>query len=773
MLARIAFGIVTASLLLMEIALTRVFSGTIGYYFAFMSISVAMLGLGAGALWVTLRGKVDVDPDERVGHASVLFSLSIAVATLYYLKNYPTLGEEGRAGQMAHLYVFGALFLPFLVGGVIVSVVLEARKSEFSRWYAIDLFGAAIGCVVAVLLLDRVAAPKAMFAIAALAGLAAPLFLLQAKKRVPAIIAVVFLVAAFGIGKTKWIDDDTFSLPVIRNSKVVGIAKDRWNDFSRVVVKWGLFCTWGLSETYPAKHEVQFDLMIEGVAGTQIQYMPDRDVSKLDYLEYDIAALPHYLRPTGSTLVLGVGGGLDVLMAKHFGKAPVVGIEVNPLVGKIVNEDFAWWSGRPYQLPGIDIHYENARTWVKRDPAQYDVVTVTWVDSGAATGAGAFALTENYLYTVEAFRDYLARTNDGGILSFLRARHDPEYDAIKGVGIVVEALRQSGITEPEKHIIASSVASPYFLRRELTQVMVKRTPFTAEEIAKTDEVRARLHFGNAYTPGRTGGDPDIEKLVTGKDRAAVYASFPFDMEPNTDDRPFYFFLRARPGAKAGKDVEVLRQSLVTVFALVGAFLVVPLVVLLRRLPKKGALVAPTAYFSLLGLGFMLVEMKLLQQSILVVGNPTLSLAAVLSSLLLSTGAGALLSAKIDPSRVKLVFGALLVVLLLALLGSERIAAWLVAFPIGVRTAGVVLTIAPLGMLLGMPLPLGMKTLPDDAGLVSWCWGVNGMLGVAGTAVAIYVAIHRGLSFAFLLGVGCYALAALLFLFVLGRRAAQV
>src|SRR5262249_18355028 len=251
--------------------------------------------------------------------------------------------------------------------------------------------GAALGCVAAVFLLDRVPAPKAMLVIAFFAGLAAPLFMLQAKKRIHAAVALVILIATFGVGRKALVDDDLFALPVSRNSKVVGIAKDRWNDFSRVVVKWGLFCTWGLSEVYPHKDEVQFDLMIEGVAGTQIQYMPDRDVAKLDYLEYDIAALPHYVKKSGSTLALGVGGGLDILMAKHFHKAPIVGVEVNPLVAEVVNEDFAWWSGRPYYLPDITVHFENARTWVKRDPTQYDVVTVTWVDSGAATGAGAFA----------------------------------------------------------------------------------------------------------------------------------------------------------------------------------------------------------------------------------------------------------------------------------------------------------------------------------------------------------------------------------------------
>lgn len=780
MLSRLAFALVTACLLLSEIALTRVFSGTIGYYFAFMSISVAMLGLGAGSLWVTLRGKLSISPDLRAGRAALVLAATIAASTLIYLRYYPAMGDPGSAGQWAQVGIFAALFVPFLVSGVLVSTVFEAAGSAFAALYAIDLIGAAVGCVFAVLLLDRIAAPKAMFVIAAVAGLASVLYFVAGRAKVTAAIVAASLLTAFGVGSVKLRDSELFKVEVIRNSKVYGIAHDEWNDFSRVVVKWGLFCTWGLSETYPWRSDPQFDLMIEGVAGTQIQKF-DGDLKKLDFMEYDIMSLPHWVKKSGSTLALGVGGGFDILMARHFGKEPVVGVEVNPLVGKIVNDRFASWSGRPYYQPGIKVNFENARTFVKRDTNQYDLVTVTWVDSGAATGAGAFALTENYLYTVEAFRDYLARTKDDGILAFMRARWSPDYDAIKGIGIVVEAMRSMGIPDPEKNIIVSSVASPFFIKRELTHVMVKKHPWTAEEIATIDSVRRRLHFVDVYTPGRVASDADIGRLITEKNREAVYASFPFDMEPNTDDRPFYFFLREMQGRPEGRDVKVLRQSLVTIFVLIGAFLVIPLIALFRRgVGGRSALTlaSPTAYFALLGLGFMLIEMKLLQQSVLVVGNPTLSLAAVLASLLLSTGLGSLLSGRIakssDPrKRGGQIFVALLIMLLVALVSAEKAAEILVANGLFLRTLGVVLAIAPLGFLLGCPLPLGMWSLRDDKdeapeGVVAWCWGINGMLGVAGSAVAIWIAIHHGLRAAFLVGVGCYFVAAVLFFFVLTR-----
>lgn len=781
MISRVAFALVTASLLLAEIALTRVFSGTIGYYFAFMSISVAMLGLGAGSLWVTLRGPVKIEPEVRAGRAAFALSIAIAASTLAYLRWYPEMGAAGNAGQVAQVAIFAALFVPFLISGVLIATVFEAAGSAFAALYAIDLIGASVGCVVAVLLLDRVAAPKAMLVIAAIAGLASPLYFYAAKAKRAAAIAAVALAAIFGVGGYSLRDSPIFKAEVIRNQKYVGIAHDEWNDFSRVVVKWGMFCTWGLSETYPPRYDPQFDLMIEGVAGTQIQKF-DGDVSKLAFMKSDIMALPHYVQTTGSTLALGVGGGFDILMARHFGKDPVVGVEVNPLVGKIVNDRFASWSGRPYYQPGITVHFENARTFVKRDKSQYDVVTVTWVDSGAATGAGAFALTENYLYTVDAFKDYLARTKDEGILAFMRARWSPEYDAIKGIGIAIEAMRKLGVPDPEKNIIVSSVASPHFMKRELTHVMLRKRPWTAAEIATLDEVRARLHFTDVYTPGRPPTDPAIGRLILEKDREALYASFPFDMEPNTDDRPFYFFLRELNGRPAGHDVKILKMSLITIFVLIGAFLVVPMGAVFKRgIKHRGGILAPTVYFALLGLGFMLVEMKLLQQSVLVVGNPTLSLAAVLAALLLSTGVGALFSRRIvessDPrKRGGQIFLVLLAVLVIALFSAERVAEILVANSLFLRTAGVVIAIAPLGFLLGCPLPLGMASLRDgdkDApqGLVAWCWGINGMLGVAGSAVAIWIAIHHGLRAAFLVGVGCYLLAAALYVTTLARRPA--
>lgn len=776
LLARIGFGIVTATLLLAEIALTRVFSGTIGYYFAFMSISVAMLGLGAGSLWVTLRGTVEGHPHTRAGNAAVGLSATAAGSLLVYLMFYPSMGLDGFAGQAAYVGIFGALFLPFLCGGVLISTIFEAHHDEFAKYYAIDLVAAAAGCLVAVSLLDRVKAPLAMLVIAAFAGLAAPLFYASTgdKKRALGMgAAVIVSFAALGLGTR---GSDLFRTSVIRNVPVGNLAADRWNDFSRVIVRKGPFYTWGLSQRYEGKHEPQFDLLIEGVAGTQIQQFDGKNIDDLKFFEWDISSLPHLVKPTGSTLVLGVGAGFDVMMAKHFHKAPIVGVEVNPLVGEIVNKDFGDYSGRPYHLPDVSIHFENARTYVKRDQAQYDVVTVTWVDSGAATGAGAFALTENYLYTVEAFKDYLARLKDDGVLTFMRARQSPEYDAIKGIGIAVEAMRQLGISEPEKHIIVSSVKSPHFGWRELTHVMLTKKPFTSAQIATVEEARSRLWFGNLYTPGFTNNDPLIQRLVVDKDRAATYASFPFDMEPTTDDRPFYFFLRALGDKPAGADVLVLRKSIFTIFVLIAAFLAVPLVVLLRRRKAAGAgnLAAPSMYFALLGLGFMLVEMKLLQQSVLIVGNPTLSLAAVLASLLLSTGLGALFSEKISKSperrqRGAMVFAVLLVALLIALASSEAIATKLTAFALPVRTVGLVLVIAPLGFLLGCPLPIGMSTLGGEKGLVAWSWGINGMFGVAGTAVATYVAIHFGLARAFLLGASCYVVAALVFWFALTKR----
>jgi predicted membrane-bound spermidine synthase len=785
-LARAGFAVVTAALLLSEIALTRVFSATIGYYFAFMSISVAMLGLGAGSLWVTLRGEVRLAPDVRAGRAAFGLAVVGALAMLAYLRFYPLMGDEGTTGQIAYVALFGALFAPFLVGGVLISTVFEAGHRDFARLYAIDLLGAAVGCVVAVVLLDHVQAPTAMMLICLLSGAASPLFFLGAGRRQSAIASAVGLVVLFGGGALALRGSWIWNPPVIRNQKLVGLVLDQWNDFSRVIVRRGPFYTWGLSETYQKKHDDQYDLLIEGVAGTQIQQF-DGDLKKLDFFSYDVASLPHLIRPKGSALVLGVGAGFDVMMAKYFDKAPVVGVEVNPLVGRIVNEDFGAYSGRPYHLPDVTINFENARTFVKRDTAKYDVVTVTWVDSGAATGAGAFALTENYLYTVEAFRDYLSRTKDDGVLAFMRARYSPEYDAIKGIGIAIEAMRSMGIAEPEKNVLVTSVKSPHFGNRELTHVMLRRTPFTAEEIARVDEARKRLHLVDLYTPGRNAGDAVITRLVTDRDRPALYASFPFDIEPTTDDRPFYFFLRASETRAAGGDVQVLRKSLITIFVLIGAFLLVPLVVLMRRMARnKGAgglgaagagVLVPTVYFALLGLGFMLIEMKLLQQSVLIVGNPTLSLAAVLSSLLLSTGAGALLSQRIvaSPDRARagaMAFGALLLTLLLALGTSEGLANILTGFTLPVRTLGLVFAIAPLGLLLGCPLPLGMATLGNQKGLVAWCWGINGLFGVAGSGVAIYVAIHHGLRAAFLAGVGCYFVAAAVFLVFLSKGGAK-
>lgn len=242
---RVGFALVTAALLLAEIALTRLFSATIGYYFAFMSISVAMLGLGAGGLWVTLRGEVPLEAPERAGRAALALALVGALATLVYLRYYPEMGAEGTAGQVAYVALFGALFAPFLLGGVLISVIFEAYHQEFGVFYAIDLLGAAAGCVVAVFLLSAVPAPSALMLIFLLAGLASPLFFLGGGQRRAASAAGAALLVLFGGGALGLRGSGLFHAPVIRNMKLERLVADEWNDFSRVIVRKGAFYTWG------------------------------------------------------------------------------------------------------------------------------------------------------------------------------------------------------------------------------------------------------------------------------------------------------------------------------------------------------------------------------------------------------------------------------------------------------------------------------------------------------------------------------------------------
>ena len=778
-----AFGLVAMSVLLSQIVLSRLFASIMTYYYAFMLISLAMLGLASGSLLVQVLPRVFTT--ERFSLQTMVCSAAMGmfgiVGTLAILVVYPHAGVGDWAftpGQFWALAgMFWCLFPFFLAGGVVVALVFARHREHFNLLYAIDLVFAAGGCLLAIALLELSTPVQVLLLFGAVPMLAGALFgVRQHRQAAMGVLAVATMWVLAGQVLSRM---DPVAKPPHASWLTRPTVVSEWNSVSAVRVHPGRFFTWALSPRYTGPQHEMMDLIIDGLGGTEIVRF-DGNPSSLNgyaYLDQDLTALAHrLLSPGARQLIVGPGGGVDILQAVRAGRTDITAVEINPLIVRVVNERLAPFSGQPYNLPGVRLVLENGRTFIKRTTDRFDLISLTWVDTGGS--ATALAFSENYLYTVEAYREFFNHLTPDGYVAFLRALGIGEVnriDSMRGLAVAWEALAREGIVDPSRHILVTAVDSPFF-GRPMCFVLMKKSPITAADVARAREFTDQHGFATLWAPdddrslqASPAAFADYARLVrmlmTEPDRARLFREAPFDIAPSTDDNPFYFVERARPGQRAGVGVLQLQTLVIALLVLIVPFLLVPLVPTLmgrgvetRHVP--GALAA-LAYFSLIGIGFMGVEIELFHVFALLLGSPITTFAVVLAGLLLSSGAGSYASGRLHgsgPLMLAAVFAALVALLTGFLLGREFLLSRLVAAPLGARVGATLLTVAPLGFLMGMPMPLGMGLVARSQRLVLWGWSLNGAFSVLASVGAIYCAIYWGTTRTFALSAAAYVLA---------------
>ena len=455
------------------------------------------------------------------------------------------------------------------------------------------------------------------------------------------------------------------------------------------------------------------------------------------------------------------------------------GVEINPIiVNDVMRDRFREYSGNVYNHPNVHVAVEDGRSFVRRSPAKYEIIQASLVDTWAATAAGAYALSENSLYTVEAFDDYLDHLSDRGVLSISRW----VFDGLRLISLAQEAGARRGWDPADRLAIVQHDKVATFL--------LKKTPFTADEKKTLLDAASSLGFAVLYMPGTTTttfGDnrDDYARLMHAPDRHAFYAQYPLDITPTTDDRPFFFHttkLRnhsfvaplfrlfgahverpVNPGAWATGGLTALLVLLAISSLLIVLFILGPLAVTSRGALGRGWF-RSLSFFACLGGAFMLIEVALLQRFVLLLGHPVYSLTVTLLSLLLGTGLGSVLSRRIADGRVRR--GAMLAcvaVAVVALLWGSVLPAIVqtaIAWPLGLRLALAIALMTPAGMLMGIPLPAGVRLLAaTEPQLVAWAWGMNGALSVLGAILAVFIAMNWGFSVTLACGAALYAVAA--------------
>jgi hypothetical protein len=775
-------ALLAGALLMTELSLTRIFSVTMYYHFAFMAISIALFGLSAAGVYVFLRqGRWRDIPTERLleRHAVTFAGATLlALAALVKLRVGLSYTPSNIA-LMCVMYLLSAV--PFFTGGTAISIAIARAAANVNGVYAADLLGAAAACLLLMPALNLIGAPGAIVASAVLGMAAAACFVEPARRTRFAAKAAAFAVVVAAGSLT-----GVFSVSTTKGHEHDRVLFSKWNSFSRI----GVYDTaeggsWSLSDRYKGPLP-DFRLMdIDSAAATQIlKATSDRDVA---FLQHELTALGYRLfgaplAPAATpfhALVIGTGGGRDLHSALVFGASTIDGVEINPIiVNDVMRGRFREYSGGIYDRPNVHIAIEDGRSFVRRSQKQYDIIQASLVDTWAATAAGAFALSENSLYTVEAFDDYLNHLTDRGVLSISRW----VFDGLRLISLAQEAGARRGWSPVDRLAIIQ--------QDKIATFLLKKTPFTAGEIRMLEDAAEVHGFTVMYLPGRpvpTFGDSrdNYATLLLAEDRHAAYDSFPLEIAPTTDDRPFFFHTTRLRNHWAvapilrlfGQEVERAENpgswgtgglTALLILLAVSSLLIVTFVVGPLALSSRATLgtnwLGPLAYFACLGGAFMLIEVALLQRFVLLLGHPVYSLTVTLLSILLGTGLGSALSRRIGDGRLRRSAGmACAGVVVIAVLWATVLPSILqagIAWSLSARMALAVVLMTPAGMVMGVPLPAGIRLLAGrQPQLIPWAWAMNGALSVLGAILAVFIAMNWGFSATLLCGAAVYACAA--------------
>jgi spermidine synthase len=531
-----------------------------------------------------------------------------------------------------------------------------------------------------------------------------------------------------------------------------------------------------LSPVYPPERRVrELRVDIDVNASTSLLAYAG-DPNAVDFLKYDVTNIGHYLRPNGDTLVVGTGGGRDVLAALIFGARSVTGVEINRQILETVNGRFGDYGGHLDRDPRVRFVNDEARSYLARTPDRFDFLQVSLIDTWAATAAGAFVLSENAIYTVDAWRILLARLKDGGLLSVSRWYTEANpTEVYRLVSLAVASLDAVGVTSPRAHLVLIRTTPQQGIG--VGTLLVSRTPFDAADVDRLTAQAEALRFETILNP-QVVRDETIARLTSDGDLSQFLADYPINISAPTDDSPFFFqMLRLRDIFKPhllGSDkatanmeaVVVLGVLLFTVVSLSVLCIVVPLWLTAGGVPRDGSASLVT-FFSAIGLGFMVVETSVMQRLIVMLGHPTYGLSVVLFTLLLSSGLGSYLTRRV-PQRSLARSGVIRLGMLVIALASTGLALpWIArsteAAATSVRIGVAIATLFPSGIMLGMAFPLGMKVASVRAPqLTPWLWGINGAWSVCASVLAISVALTSTISAAFWLGCASYIVALLAF-----------
>ena len=785
--------------LVVEISYTRIISFKIFYYYVFLVIGLALLGIGAGGVLVAISSRLRKAATDVVMFWSFVFgSLAtigcysvIAWAPVNTLEifRYETAGSYKSFGLL--LLVCLCIFSSFVAPGVMIATLFGREPKRAGGIYFADLVGAGVGCAAVIYLVSSLGAPASVM-VAALAMAAGAVWVslrARAGLRVLAtftLVGAIVLTAGPGLLPAQTVDPS--------KSPPQGAVYDAWGPVFRVDASGPI----PIGSPHHGFQPAVRLLFHDGILGSGI-YAWNGKRSSLSAYRFggDPISIPFSVLGDAPTreAVIGAAGGHEVLTSLFYGAKHIDAVELNPATVNMVRNVFAGFDGHLAQNPAVDYITGDGWSFIARHSGNFNLVWYPAPDSYSASNAGlasANVLSESYLYTTNAVESMLRHTTTNGIFAAQFGEVDDQYElrTARFVATARQALSDLGVTNPRDHILVAQTLTQFLGPFPLSTIIVKRTAFTRQQLAGFEAATRRItHTSVLYSPMQTAGRGSVARVVEtpNAELPSFYKDYAFNITPTTDNDPYFWHF-----ARFGSVIDHFFQSLTStdrensvaervLLLLLGISIIAALLALLlpfafvRRewsaLPRKGS---SAVYFASLGFGFIFFEITLMQELNLFLGYPTYAVTITLMALLVFTGLGALVSQSLKhPATVPALLVVVVLLTVFYLFALTPLTNALLSTPMFLRVLVTLLVLAPLGLCLGVFMPIGVNRVaelgPYPREYVAWGWAVNGFASVVGSALATILAMAFGFDFVLSLGLAAYVIATAAWLFLIRPR----
>jgi len=795
----ISVALVSATALGYEVLLMRLFTIIMWHHFAYMIIALALLGYGISGFVLTLAQRRVLKYFRPVYISCVLlFSVSAVICFLAAqalpFNSEQILWDVRQIGYLAGIFLL--LTVPFLFAASVICLAFMQFGSQVSRIYAADLLGAGVGSLGIIVVL-YVLYPQSTLIAISITGLATVLVAnweLSATKTESRIFVTLtlLLIAGMIVTPVKLDMSPYKGLPQLLHIAGTSVVAQRTSPMGLLsVVK---------SDKVPLRHAPGLSLAAGREPPSQLAVFTDgdnisvitRDTGKredLAYLDEVTSAIAYHLNPVNQVLVIGAGGGTDVLQAKYHQAGHIDAVELNPLMVSLVNKTFGKFSGSLYEQHGIAVHIDDARGYLTENPRQYDLIQLSLLDAFNASASGLYALNESYLYTIEGMQLYLQRLQDQGYLAVTRWVKLPPRDTLKLFATAVTALHKSGVAGPGQHLA--------LIRSwQTSTLLIKKTPFTPDELTSLQRFCRKRLFDIAYMPGISKAQVNrynkldaplfyqgATALLSGQ-REAFIENYKFNLNPASDDRPYFhhflklsalpeiFELRNKGGMALFEWGYIILLATLVIALVASLLLVIPPWYVYRHVYRisvgKIRQSRVLLYFFAIGLAFLFIEIAFIQKFILFLHHPIFSVATTLAAFLVFAGLGSFWSLRLaaSHSEFSVAAGAVLGIVLVSFIyvfGLSPLFALAANLPNLLKIIITLVLVAPLAFCMGMPLPMAITSLAQKEGsLIPWAWAVNGCASVISAVLATLLAMYIGFNMVILLAVLLYIGAVLVF-----------